>query len=379
MSEPIIIPETPALVASVPDITAQPADGDVDEAFKQFEKDWNTERAGKASDKPDATKPEAPVLPDTAPKLDFTPKTAAAPEPTAEIREDEPVPRTSADWKKFRQAHNERAALLKDRDAKIAEFGQKAESFKQLESIQKERDELASKLKEYSVVGDPSLTKDIDARMSFVADKAKAGLDPKKAAILDAITRMPSGDAREKMLVEFFEDLPPHKQGIIAAHIASMEQLTAERESRIEEARTNADSVLQQRQAQQAQAQAQRQQHLDAGFQSALGELKGKDGWKEIFANPEVASRVEAEAKQIYSGNVTDAKALASKALLASITPMLMDWAIAMGTKYAEAEKTISELRAAKPGVNATWTPQTKVGVDDEVMSLAGIQAAMNA
>jgi hypothetical protein len=229
-----------------------------------------------------------------------------------------------------------------------------------------------------SVLGDPTITKDLDAKINMVANQAKSGLDAKRGALLDTIARMPSGDVKDKMLAEFFEDIPAHKQGIVGAHLATLEQLNGEREARLTEAKEHADEYLQRKQEEQNATVSQRREQLDRAFVSSVGELKSKEGWADLFGNAELAKVIEGEAKQIFNGNLNDPKALAQKAIFAAVTPMLMQHALEQANKVAELEAALAQVRAAKPSVDATWTPQTKATDSADVFSLDGIANALS-
>jgi hypothetical protein len=178
-------------------------------------------------------------------------------------------------------------------------------------------------------------------------------LDAKKAAMVETIARMPDSDARTNMLNELLEDMPPAKQMMLGSHLANLEQLTAERDARLADARKNADSVLAKRQQMQEQTVRQRREQLDRAFVEASSSLKSKDGWSDIFGDKDVAAAVEASAKQIFNGDLNDPRALAEKAIFAATTPLLMNYAIGMAKELAVAQKVIAELKAAGPSMGA--------------------------
>ncbi len=149
MSEPIIVPDQPVVVAPEPDgdgfnvdsiEAAMRQDGKLAETPEDTTDDSPWKAVPTPAEKPAAAEKTEPAA-EVKPKLDFTPKEPAKAEAAVEeIPEDAAVPRKSEDWKKFRKSYNETRALLRDRDAKLAELQNKTESLKQLEFIQKERD-----------------------------------------------------------------------------------------------------------------------------------------------------------------------------------------------------------------------------------------------
>jgi hypothetical protein len=385
MSDPII--EVPTQVAPMPG-TEKPAMGEVDAAFEQMAKDaFGTDTQSEPLPKEAVSPPsEKAVSSETKPKLDFTPKKAEG-TPTDDLAEaekevlgDSATPRKSEDWKRHKDL-TKKVIRAKEEEAlryKTELDLLKTQGTPDTAALRKERDDLAARVKEMSVLGDPTITKDLDAKIAMVANQAKSGLDAKRGALLETIARMPSGEVKDKMLAEFFEDIPAHKQGIVGAHLATLEQLNGEREARLTEAKEHADEYLQRKQEEQTATVAQRREQLDKAFVSSVGELKSKEGWADLFGNAELARVIEGEAKQIFNGNLNDPKALAQKAIFAAVTPMLMQHALEQANKVAELEAALAQVRAAKPSVDATWTPQAKANDSADVFSLDGIANALS-
>jgi hypothetical protein len=385
MSDPII--EVPTQVAPMPG-TEKPGMGEVDAAFEQMAKDaFGTDTQSEPLPKEAVSAPsEKAVSGETKPKLDFSPKKAEG-TPTDDLAEaekevlgDSATPRKSEDWKRHKDL-TKKVIRAKEEEAlryKTELDLLKTQGTPDTAALRKERDDLAARVKEMSVLGDPTITKDLDAKIAMVANQAKSGLDAKRGALLETIARMPSGEVKDKMLAEFFEDIPAHKQGIVGAHLATLEQLSGEREARLTEAKEHADEYLQRKQEEQTATVAQRREQLDKAFVSSVGELKSKEGWADLFGNAELAKVIEGEAKQIFNGNLNDPKALAQKAIFAAVTPMLMQHALEQANKVAELEAALAQVRAAKPSVDATWTPQTKATDSADVFSLDGIANALS-
>jgi hypothetical protein len=383
MPEEMIIDRNPATITSAPDAGGDDdMFGGLDDAINLGIQEAENQTPAKKAQAEPVTQ-ESPKEADK-PKLDIkATKTEAAAEvgtteaEITDIPEDAPVPRKSEDWKKFRQAYTHARALLQDREAKVAELQKQAESLKDVEVLRKERDELQARVKEISVLGDPAVTRDLDAKIEKVSTMAKTGLDAGKQAMFEAAIRMPPSEAKDRALASLFEDLPSHKQGVISAHLATIEQVQAEREARLEEAKANVDTIYQQREQAQLAAKQERSATLERAYQDATNELRSKEGWKDLFEDAGFSQQMAREAKEIYSGNVNDPKVLAQKAYMAAVAPALMTVAIDQANKVAELEAVVAKLRGATPSISSTTPAASRPDDDDDFLSLDKLQKLM--
>jgi hypothetical protein len=336
---------------------------EVDKAFA--DQDAAAATAAAAAKKPDAPATTTPEI-----KLTVTPDKPADDFLEHELTEDIKVPQKRAEWDKFRENRNK---ILRERDdvrRQLDELKQKVVAPDEIEALRKERDDLAARYKEAAVVNDPQLTADIDSRFNAVVQLAKASLpDPAKAENLEAILRMQAGQYRDKALDEFFADMPGHKQALIASHIASADQLSFERSSRLQAAKANADAILKQRQQQADAQRAARAQHVEKVFTDVTNEFKSREGWKDIMGHADIARAIEQEARQTFSGGVQDEAELGRKAYHAAMAPVVMKLALEQAKRLQEYEGTIAKLKASSPSVNTIGTTNAGVGRGDDFLS----------
>jgi len=303
--------------------------------------------AQKAADKEDT---KEPTKTDDTPKDEPKDKTKLEIKPTdseeapSEIPADAPVPRKADEWKKFKAKYNENATLLKDREARLAELEQRKPELEQVEAIRAERDALAAQLKEASVVGDPAITAPIDSAIENTIETAKETLTEEQVAALQGIAKLPPGKYRAEQLKQFVEGLDDWQKPLAGSHITELSNLARQREKAIQHARENVEQILQERQAKMQAVEAQQSELHKRTFNNVVNEFKGKEGWKDIFAQQDFAKEWLDAAQSTFQGKGGTASDLARKALMAEIAPALLQNALDTAKTVSERDGKIDEL-----------------------------------
>jgi hypothetical protein len=307
---------------------------------------------------PDAAKPAEKSQPGETPKLNIRAQDEPVPD---HIPDDAPMPRQSAEWKKFRNALNESRALLKDREAKLAEVSKLAESAKELDSIRQERDELAQRIKLAALEGDREITAPYDSEAALVRDLAKQELATDKVDGFESILKMPPGVFRKKALAEFTEDMTPIEASMIAQRVSDHDKIMAKRNKAVEEARGNYENIVKQRDAAAVAQKQAKQEAMQRAFERTMNDVRSQDGWRDLLApenaTPEhkaFAEKIVKAANQIFNGNVGDERELARASLHAVAAPVLMGELLSKEKELVALKKQLESMNAATPSASST-------------------------
>jgi hypothetical protein len=173
------------------------------------------------------------------------------------------------------------------------------------------------------------------------------------------------------------DGVPTWQQGVLSAHVAMMDRLGVQRDQRLQNAKQNADAIIKQRQAQAEAEKQHRVQRVEKVFGDVTNEFKSRDGFKDLFVNPEIAKVLEQEARGIYAGGVSDEAELARKAYHAAITPILMHTALEMAKENEELKATVTKLRGLKPGASSVGSAAAAPASDADPFSVSSLMQAM--
>jgi hypothetical protein len=377
---------------------APPDPGQVDDMFAGLDaairKDQEAAGVPKDTGMPDASKEEAPPKEepkaDEGPKLKLGSKEEKPAEPAPEeVKWDDtaPVPRKREEWDKFREARNKEVTGLTEKlkayEAKLAELEPKAADLGSLEELKAKVQTYEQQIQEATVLNDPQLTADLDARLKHALSPAKSTLDEKAAAEFEQLAALPPGKHRDKLFGELVDDMPAWQQAKLATVLATADMINGERSDRLANAKANAAQYLQQKAQQQQAMQAEVQKRNNLLFDSTVSELKQQPGFKDIFNDEGFAKQWVESARNVFAGNTGDAKVLANKALMAEIAQPLMAYAIeqtqsaeSAKAKIAELEAELKKYASASPTPN-TSTPSSPTQGDDPFMD--GLMRAYNA
>ena len=361
---------TPTPTVDIPPPTA-PMTGESDDIFDGLEdairQDQETPDAPKKGEPEPEKKPAQEDKPDEAPKLKLGTQEQKSAEPAPEeVKWDDtaPVPRRREDWDKFREARNREVTTLTDKlkgyETKLAELEPKAADLGALEELKAKILTYEQQIQEATVLNDPQLTADLDARLKHALTPAKAALDEKVAAEFEQLAGLPPGKHRDKLFGELVDEMPVWQQAKLATALATADMINGERSDRLASAKANAAQYLQQKQQQQEAMHAEVKKQHNILFDSTVAELKQQPGFKDIFNDDGFAKQWVESARNVFAGNTGDAKMLANKALMAEIAQPLMAYAIEQ-TQSAESSKAkIIELEAElKKYAGASPTPST--------------------
>jgi hypothetical protein len=338
----------------------------------------------------EAALPKEEPKPDEGPKLKLGTQEQGSAEPSPEeVKWDEaaPVPRRREDWDKFREARNKEVTglteKLKSYEAKLAELEPKAADLGALVELKANVLTYEQQIQEATVLNDPQLTADLDARLKHALTPARATLDEKAAAEFEQLAALPPGKHRDKLFGELVDEMPAWQQAKLATVLATADMINGERADRLANAKANAAQYLQQKAQQQQAMQAEIQKRNNILFDSTVAELKQQPGFKDIFNDDGFAKQWVESARNVFAGNTGDTKTLASKALMAEIAQPLMAYAIeqtqsaeAAKAKIAELEAELKKYASSSPAPN-TSTPAVVPSSDDPFMD--GLMKAYNA
>ena len=402
MADDIIeVPDVKVAIPNVdppPQTTNKPEFQGEDDPFVQLERQMEREtaesmrKAEQSKPKEEPAKEVKPAEPveepaDTKPKLDLTPKKAGA-ESDADavakarqsLKDGGPVPRSSEYWKRWK---HDADLVTTDLDRKLQKALTELDLIKtqgtpDMAALRDERDKLAQQLKEYSVLGDPSLTLEFDQKIQAAVESSKSGLDAKKAALFETLARMPASDAKDNLAAEFYEDMSTAKQIAFGAKLNRLEELMGERDAKIKDARANADAYLQRRTEQANAAKQARVETLNRAFTQVITERRQEEGWSDLLGNEEIAKALEADAKRLYSGSEQDPRVAARRALDAAVTPLLLPYAVGQAKELAELKDLVEQMKSARPKLDATGAPQpSAIPEDREVFALQDLQRVL--
>jgi hypothetical protein len=346
--------------------------GESDDIFAGLEevirKDREAEAAPKKSEPEKKPDQEAEPKQPSEPKLKFGTKEEKPTEQPApeEVKWDETasVPRRREDWDKFREARNREVTglteKLKGYEAKLAELEPKAADLGSLAELKAKVQTYEQQIQEATVLNDPQLTADLDARLKHALTPARASLDEKAVAEFEQLAGLPPGKHRDKLFGELVDEMPAWQQAKLATVLATADMINGERSDRLANAKANAAQYLQQKAQQQQAMQAEIQKRNNILFDSTVSELKQQPGFKDIFNDDGFAKQWVESARNVFAGNTGDAKMLANKALMAEIAQPLMAYAIEQTQSAESAKAKIAELEAElKKYAGASPSPNT--------------------
>jgi hypothetical protein len=324
---------------------------------------WMSLLGTQETEKPTETKPdEKPAKSSEAKpeaKTETKPETRPdKPPEKTETEEADKWPRSSAEWKKFRETrdrnYRERdekiSALekqLKERDEKLSQFSSAIDP-KEFESIKTERDKLSEALRLAAVERHPRFQQYYDGKISSQVEAAKRIAPSEKADEIATLFKMEDSPWRAQRLEEIMGELTPLQSSRLGAILNSIDELRTERSTEIKRAADDyqkavADTEIKTKAAQEkSRAEAQKifEETLKAA-QANLAPYQNKDG--DETWNKSVAARID-NARQLLFGSLPPQE-LVRAALAASAVPALLE---AHQAALAEIQKLTAQLAAAQ-------------------------------
>ncbi len=303
-----------------------------------------------------APKPSTPPAP--APK----PVAAADPAPAADpaAESDDKWPRTAQEWKNFRAKRDEQRtkleARIKELEPQVAELQKKTVAAPVSESaeykaIQTERDQLSERLRLVAVEKHPKFE-------SYFSNKTNAQLELAKRVIGgeqgDAVAKLlsqPASDFRDTAIEQIIMGISPIKQAQMGGVLNRLEEIRAERDGEIANAKTTYEKM----QAEEKSRIDQQKTGLETKITDSIKALQDPEKGNPLFQkrdgdvewNTGVDARIEGARALLFGKATTDSvveasfNAMAHKPLLQALQSQV--------TENAKLRKQIEEMRGASP------------------------------
>lgn len=188
---------------------------------------------------PKPTKPPEPVVSKVEPAKPV--ETAKPAEPPKQPEAEDKMPRTSQEWKKYRENQQKILAEKKEVADALAKAQQEIESLRKAEPkvpedyerLKRERDEYDAALRQTKLENHPRFKAYYDGQIDSAIKVAESVVDPDKAKEVAKLLQSPNSEFRDSKLDELLSELPPIKQGRLQRAIDKVEELRAERQAQI--------------------------------------------------------------------------------------------------------------------------------------------------
>lgn len=313
--------------------------------------------------------PPAPTPPPVKPVAPQEPaKPATEPQPEPPAKQDDPEekwPRSGKDWDAFKKLRKEREqALIKEKEAVTNELKTvraEIETLKkqgpspELDALKKERDELSEHLRLVSVENHPKFKAYFDNKTNAQIELAKR-IAPEQSAQLEALLKQPDSALRTQQLREIASVLEPFDQSRLGGIINALDEINAEKQREIGNAKTNYERLQSEQQAQAKAKEENGKKFVEKLFSDALAfntsdkesgflyqEKPGDETW-----NAEVKQRVEF-AKAMVEGRLKPEQ-FARGAFAAAAAPAVLKFAVEIKAENDKLKAQVAALTSASPG-----------------------------
>lgn len=329
--------------------------------------------------------PPAPVVPPIATPPEPPPAVPPAEPPPVESEEDK-FPRTSADWKKFRENRKAKETELSGKiDAVTKERDELNTKLKGLTSFQdtpeykamvKERDDLSEKLRILDVTQHPKFVAYFDSKTKAQVELAKRIVGNDKADAVAKLLSMPDSDYRTEQIREFVQELDVLDQSRLGGVLNALTGIDAERSAAINEAKTSGDAIREREKAQadnmRSQQQKQQEAFIEAQIKAITDPTKGNPVFqkrdKDDAWNAAVDKRLES-VKTLLMGKITQQDIFNTAANGVAYHQVVADYK-AVQEENTKLKAQVAELTAAQPKLDgaagakpADGEPTTKIEV----------------
>lgn len=330
------------------------------DAFRNAMKGTELQPQQKAEPKPQS-QPDPELVDndgDEAIKADNTKDTDVSPD------KDKPVSRSAADFKLIKQ----------ERDAakqQVAELLSKLSNYEGLEGVKEEYSKLKS---EYDQMSETLTVTNLERHPKFKEqyvkpietqiDRAKAYVPSEQREQLAKILRMPLGDERANALDELTGDLPASRQAYLQNIVSRIDEISYERDQRIEAARESYEKLQQEENLITEQKTAERNQALEKSFNTMLKQAQDQIGIYQLREGDEewnngVRERVNLAKKILMEQNTFEDAATA--ALWAASGGALVEQNAALVEHNRRLATELEQLKGAEPKAVGT-TPTHSSG-----------------
>lgn len=299
-----------------------------------------------------APQPAAPTTP--APATPAAPSTPPAP-PS--------YPRSALQWEEWKKAERERVQKEFEERYKTAT----PQDTEAITRIQKERDDLATRLRTVAIERDPAFEKEFNTATQAVVDMAKTSLGTNSDTGIKILNMQPS-EARDTAIEKLMESLPAYKQTQFAYALAEMDKLRNIKSAKIQESVANWNNL----QAESNARTEKERQTMTGVFDKTLNEwsdpqkglaiLQPRDGDEAWNARVEETKQL---AKDIFSGEL-EVDELARAAIWAASAKGLLEELGSAQEQLKAKEAEIAQLKGLSPGADGqTGTTATNANADN--------------
>ena len=303
-----------------------------------------------------------------------TPQPPTPPEPT-----DEKWPRTSADWKKFKEARaKEQTAYetkLKEYETKVAELSKQPAAPSDYEAIKKQAEEYSGIISQISVENHPKFKAYYDGAVANQIEMAKQLVGSENAGAVADILGLPDGNSKNEKIDELFATLTPSQQARLGGIVNQISNIQAERGREIQKSKETY-AVMQKQKQDEATA---KMKTFETMFDSETKKLQaehpafqkrdGDDAW-----NADVDQRIETTKKYLF-GNDMKPEQIIRAAADAVALPAILKQNLALLEKAEALEKQVAELSGASPRIasdKSSEAPAASNGEKQTVKAPAG-------
>lgn len=321
------------------------------------------------------TPPEKPPIQDPKPKVE-----PAAPD--TKIDENEPPedkwPRSSEDWKKFKQARKEKeTALAAERDALKKERDELAEKMKTLSSVtdaeeykqlKKERDEMDKILKTANIRDNPKFKNYFENKTNAQIELAKRIVGNEKGEQMAKLLQLPDGDWKNQQIRDFMAEFDVLEQSRIGGVLNSLGQIEQEKQTALQAADKDYESMTAAQKLAEQKAQEEQKKNIsnliDRGIAAITDPSKGhpafqkKDG--DAAWNSGVENRLET-VKQLLTGTVPPEK-IFETAVNAVAYHQVLESHKGLMAENSTLKEQIKALTAAQPALDTNGKSATPNG-----------------
>lgn len=250
----------------------------------------------------------------------------------------------------FRKIKAEREALAKEVEQlrKSGDTGKEYES--KLKELQQERETLSERLRLLDIERHPDFVKKYESKLSSVMDNIKSTVGSEGDRMV-ALLKSPDSEYRNLQLDEIIEGLSPAKRAKLGALIVRQEEIMSERNSEIESAKKDYDSVVSQYKKENDDNSAEALQRSESVWNDissnarALEVFETRDGDDEW--NGEVNQRLSL-ARQIFNGENSE-EDLAKAALWAASAPKYRELLYAQVEVNKRLQAELTRIKGASP------------------------------
>lgn len=280
---------------------------------------------------------------------------------------DDKWPRSAQEWKNFKASHKEKeSTLAAERDALKKERDDLSEKMKTLSSVtdaaeykalKQERDDMDKILRTANIRDNPKFKSYFDSKTNAQIDLAKRIVGNDKGEQMARLLQLPDGDWKNQQIRDFMAEFDVMEQSRIGGVLNSMTQIEQERQSALQVADKDYESMTTAQKEKDKQAQEAQQKNIasliDRGITAITDPSKGhpvfqrKEG--DTAWNTAVEKRVDT-VKQLLTGVVPPEK-IFETAVNAVAYHQVLESHKSLVAENATLKKQVEALTSAQPSM----------------------------